>query len=90
MANYTFRCVKCGEFTLWYQGMRGNKREAYCPDCNTLSKRLFKPPITFRLDSRVKNRIESGMEPKIVKREDMPQNRKKRPNAARPWQAGHS
>jgi len=89
MANYTFLCESCGEFTLWYQGMRGNKREANCPDCDTVSKRMFKPPMTFRMDSRVKGRIERGMEPRVVKKEDMPKNRMKKPSVSRPWQAGH-
>lgn len=88
MANYTFQCKKCGEFTLWYQGMHGNKQEAACPDCNTAAKRVFKPPITFRIDSRVKHTIEQGMEPKVVKREALPKQIRK-PSVSRPWQAGH-
>lgn len=90
MANYTFHCSNCGEFTLWYQGMQGNRKEAECPDCTNVAKRMFKPPTTFRMDSRVKSRIERGMEPKVVKKEALPTNRTKRSSSSRPWQAGHS
>ncbi|MBP1968347.1 thymidylate kinase [Virgibacillus natechei] len=89
MANHTFFCEGCGEFTLWYQGIRGNKQEANCPDCKTLAKRMFKPPITFRMDSQVKGRIERGMEPRVVRKDDMPKNRNKKQGVSRPWQAGH-
>ncbi|MEW9675770.1 zinc ribbon domain-containing protein [Lentibacillus sp. L22] len=90
MANYTFRCESCGEFTLWYQGMKGNKREAECPECKRKAKRLFKPPITFRMDSRVKKRVERGMEPRIVNKKDLPKGGKRKSTVSRPWQAGHS
>lgn len=89
MANYTFLCHTCGEFTLWYQGMKGNKQEAECPDCNIAAKRIFKPPITFRMDGQVKSRIERGMEPRVVKRDDLPRIPYKKPTISRPWQAGH-
>jgi len=89
MPNYTFKCEECGEFTIWYAGMSGNREQASCPECNKEAKRVFLPPITFRMDSKVKGRVERGMEPRLVKREDMPKKAPSRPKAARPWQAGH-
>lgn len=72
MANYTFRCENCGDFTEWHKSTQGNKQQAKCPDCNGIAKRVFMPPITFRMDSRVKRTIEGGMEPKLVKKENLP------------------
>ncbi|MFD1609261.1 hypothetical protein [Oceanobacillus luteolus] len=42
------------------------------------------------MDGKLKQTIESGMEPKLVKKENMPVKPKKRAaGAARPWQTGH-
>lgn len=91
MANYTFSCKTCGHFTEWHQSTRGNKQESSCPECNAIAKRVFMPPITFRMSSALKRTIEEGMEPKLVKREDMPKTplKKAKPRITRPWQAGH-
>lgn len=89
MANYTFCCENCGEFTLWYKEMKGDKLENECPDCKRKSKRLFKPPMTFHMDNRVKSRIERGLEPRVVNKRDLPEKQKRKSNVSRPWQAGH-
>ncbi|MFD1361866.1 zinc ribbon domain-containing protein [Lentibacillus salinarum] len=89
MPSYTFSCKKCGEFTLWFQHMRGTRQEVQCPECSEAAKRVFKPPITFNMDSRVKKRIEKGMEPRVVNKKDLPKNTKRNPTISRPWQAGH-
>ncbi|WP_337192730.1 zinc ribbon domain-containing protein [Halobacillus halophilus] len=89
LAHFSFLCEACGEFTIWMTGMKESRREASCPDCQGVSKRVFKPPMTSRMDSRVKQRIENGMEPRTVRREDLPASRPRRQTTARPWQAGH-
>ncbi|MCJ0929845.1 hypothetical protein MST22_01545 [Virgibacillus halodenitrificans] len=53
---------------------RDNKQSTACPTCNTIAKRVFKPPMTLRMDSKVKKRIENGMKPRVVKKENMPKN----------------
>lgn len=94
MANYTFHCQQCGEFTEWHKNTKGNKQESQCPDCHRAAKRVFMPPITFRMDSTLKNTISKGMEPTLTKKADLPKVpikhaiRKKRPQL-RPWQAGN-
>lgn len=89
MASYTFFCKTCGEFTEWHTSTNGNKQEMECPDCHVIARRMYKPPITFRMDSRVKNRIMRGMEPRVVKKEDLPTNPYMRTQTSRPWQTGH-
>lgn len=90
VANYTFYCKTCGHFTEWHQSMKGNKQQSICPECNAVAKRVFMPPITFRMNSTLKRTIEEGMEPKLVKKEDMPKTPlKSKPRLTRPWQAGH-
>ena len=89
MPSYTFKCNSCGEFNVWFAGMNGNRQQSPCPDCQESARRVFLPPMTFRMDGKVKKSIERGMEPRLVKREEMPKKLKRRPSTARPWQAGH-
>lgn len=94
MANYTFKCQDCGEFTEWHKNTKGNKQISECPECQSEATRVFMPPITFKMDSKLKNVIASGMEPTLTKKEDLPKIpikhaiRKRRPQL-RPWQAGN-
>ncbi|CAM3842833.1 FmdB family zinc ribbon protein [Alkalicoccus chagannorensis] len=87
MPNYTFLCGGCGEFTQWHQSSRGPKSHALCPVCLHIARRQFKPVYTFRMDSSVKKRMEQGMEPRIVSRNQLPSTpiRKSVPHG-RPWQ----
>ena len=90
MPYYSFRCQDCGEFTVWHRSSKGNKLEEECPTCSNIAKRVFTPPTVYRMDGKLKQTIESGMEPKLVKKENMPVKPKKRAaGAARPWQTGH-
>ncbi|KGX88207.1 zinc ribbon domain-containing protein [Pontibacillus litoralis] len=89
MPSYTFLCPDCGEFTLWYNHMRGSHQEAECAKCNQLSKRVYRAPMTNQMDNKVKSRMERGMEPRVVNRTDLPNSKKRVPSAPRPWQAGH-
>ncbi|MGP4106474.1 FmdB family zinc ribbon protein [Virgibacillus sp. L01] len=89
MPSYSFSCETCGHFTLWNQHMEGNKQQAECPVCGGIAKRVFKPPITFKMDGLIKRRIENGMEPRIVNKNSLPKSMNRRPTASRPWQAGN-
>lgn len=90
MPFFTFRCPSCGDFSLWYKSSKGNNLEAECPSCSGASKRVFTPPNVYRMDHKLKQTIERGMEPRVVKKEDMPaRSNKRKKRISRPWQAGH-
>ncbi|HBZ09751.1 MAG TPA: zinc ribbon domain-containing protein [Bacillus bacterium] len=90
MPSYTFRCDDCGEFTLFFRSMGGNKGSAVCPTCSEDSKRVFLPPNLYSMPHELRSRIEKGMEPRRMTREELGQKRipKQRSSmASRPWQA---
>lgn len=76
MPNYTYACPSHGEFTL-NQSMNENHDSAVCPNCKATSNRVFVPFQTYKLDSKLKKKIESGKEPKVVKRDKLPLQQKK-------------
>lgn len=90
MAYYTFKCNVCGEFTEWHRSTKGNKQYSTCPTCDAIAKRVFKPPIVYRLDKKLKHTIEKGKEPQIRTKEQLTttaiQKVIKRSQSARPWQ----
>lgn len=83
MPNYTYACPNHGEFTL-NQSMNADHDSAVCPNCNATSNRVFVPFHTYQLDSKLKKKIESGAEPKVMKRENLPLQQKQKTNQ-RPW-----
>lgn len=83
MPNYTYACPSHGEFTL-NQSMNENHDSAVCPNCKATSDRVFVPFQTYKLDSKLKKKIESGKEPKVVKRDKLPLQQKNNKNP-RPW-----
>ncbi|MBD8006775.1 zinc ribbon domain-containing protein [Bacillus norwichensis] len=90
MPSYTFYCDDCGEFTLFFKSMEGNKESTDCPICSSASKRVFLPPNLYSMPNALKSRIEKGMEPRRMTREEL--GTKKLPQkrsavASRPWQA---
>ncbi|MBI5974157.1 FmdB family zinc ribbon protein [Staphylococcus canis] len=88
MPTYTYHCESCGTFTL-RQRMSEQHETATCPDCEAIAKREFQPFQTYRLDQRVKQRIEKGQQPRIVKGKDLPKKAAKPQNTSRPWMTGH-
>ena len=89
MPSYTFRCKECGEFTLFFKTMAGNKEIADCPICKVESKRVFLPPNLYTLSRKLSSRIEKGMEPTPMTREELgPSTPRKKPAVNRPWQVG--
>ncbi|MFD1205510.1 MULTISPECIES: zinc ribbon domain-containing protein [Sporosarcina] len=89
MPSYTFRCKDCGEFTLFFKTMAGNKQKTECPNCNQQSTRVFLAPNLYSLSREVSSRIEKGMEPQRMTRAELcPKQLVKKSKVNRPWQVG--
>ncbi|MBZ8176104.1 FmdB family zinc ribbon protein [Staphylococcus delphini] len=88
MPNYSYTCTNCGTFTI-RQSISEQHETAICPSCQQIAKREFVPFQTYKMDHRVKQRIEKGQQPRLVKREDLPKKRTLAPQMTRPWMAGH-
>jgi len=91
MPNYTFLCESCGEFTEHHKSTLGSKLFSECPECQSVTKRLFKPTARLRMNSVLKRKIEKGIEPQFVTRDQLPPKKRSSPSktAQRPWQVGH-
>ncbi|MFB7157147.1 MULTISPECIES: zinc ribbon domain-containing protein [unclassified Lysinibacillus] len=89
MPSYTFRCNDCGEFTLFFKSMAGNKDKSTCPICQLESNRVYFAPNVYSLSRALSSQIEKGMEPQIMSREELGANKpRKKAGANRPWQFG--
>ena len=89
MPSYTFRCKDCGEFTLFFKSMSGNKETIKCPDCSIEAKRVFLAPNLQSLSKELSSRIEKGMEPQRMTRKELgAKTPKKKATVNRPWQVG--
>lgn len=87
MPSYTFHCKECGEFTLFFKSSTGNRATAECPSCLLESKRVFFPPNLFSYSKEIRTRIEKGMEPRRMTREELGTTPRKNPKpSGRPWQ----
>ncbi|WP_367008724.1 hypothetical protein V6C87_01005 [Staphylococcus capitis subsp. urealyticus] len=51
--------------------------------------RVFNAFQTYKLDSKLKKRIERGHEPRVVPKTNSPKTRRKKAIQGRPWMAGH-
>lgn len=88
MPNYTYTCPTCDEFTI-RQSMNDIHNNVSCPECGHLFKRVYTAFQTYGMDSKLKNRIEQGQQPKLVTKDKLPQQNRATTNAVRPWMAGH-
>ncbi|WP_019240229.1 MULTISPECIES: FmdB family zinc ribbon protein [Bacillus] len=89
MPSYTFKCSDCGEFTLFLKSMADYKEKMQCPDCLQEASRIYQPPNLFSYSKEVRNRVEKGMEPRRMTKEELgPKHRKRKPQISRPWQVG--
>ena len=70
--------------------MSGNREMANCPECGQESMRIFYAPHIPSMSKQLKNRIEKGMEPRRMTREELntKQQIRKKPAVNRPWQVG--
>lgn len=69
---------------LFLKSMDGNKGTAECPACSSESKRLFLPPNLYSMSYTLKSRIEKGMEPRRMTREEL--GTRRIPKKSRLWQ----
>lgn len=91
LPSYTFHCEDCGEFTLFLKTMSGNKENRDCPNCKKESQRVYMPPNLFSISKEVRTRIEKGMEPRRMTKEELGPRQPKRKQSLsnRPWQVGN-
>lgn len=90
MPSYTFCCQNCGDFTLFLKSMTGKKDRAACPECLGESTRVYLPPNLFSYSKELRTRIEKGMEPRRMTREELgPRQKIKNKSTSRPWQVGN-
>ena len=57
MPKYTYDCSTCGPFTM-RQSMNEQHEYAYCPHCGDTSTRVFNAFQTYKMDGKLKQRIE--------------------------------
>jgi len=82
---YIFECKACGEYTR-RKSIHENLSNDVCPECFKEARRVYTPFMTNRLEKKLSHAIESGMEPKIMKKSELPKsNLKKNQNSTRPW-----
>lgn len=85
MPRYTFECEACGNYDTWKR-MTDDLSKDRCPGCHNESTRIFNVFNTNTLDSKVSQRIEQGMTPKVVKRENLPKSKVRQGEKnPRPW-----
>ncbi|MBX5318820.1 MULTISPECIES: zinc ribbon domain-containing protein [Staphylococcus] len=88
MPKYTYDCSTCGPFTM-RQSMNEQNDYAYCPHCGDTSTRVFNAFQTYKMDGKLKQRIEKGQQPRVVTKDKLPTNKRKKATQGRPWMAGH-
>lgn len=89
MPSYTFNCSHCGEFTLFFKSMSDYKGTVQCPDCQQEASRVYQPPNLYSHSKEIRTRVERGMEPRIMTKEELgPKQTKRKPQVSRPWQVG--
>ncbi|OZT77506.1 FmdB family zinc ribbon protein [Salinicoccus roseus] len=85
MPRYTFECETCGSYETWKRSTEDLAKDK-CPDCSSETRRVFQVFRTSYLDSKVSKRIEQGMTPKVVKKENLPKsNIRQKEKNPRPW-----
>ncbi|KIL49762.1 FmdB family zinc ribbon protein [Jeotgalibacillus soli] len=93
MPFYTFECIQCGIYDEWHKSTASYNEEAKCPSCYQERKRVFLPPNLLFTSQALRKRVDSGMEPKIVKKENIggkPRHHHKHSQQPkRPWQISH-
>ncbi|MFA7745151.1 FmdB family zinc ribbon protein [Salinicoccus roseus] len=85
MPRYTFECGTCGDYEIWKRSNEDLAKDR-CPDCGSETRRVFQVFRTSYLDSKVSKRIEQGMTPKVVKKENLQKsNIRQKEKNPRPW-----
>lgn len=68
MPRYDYMCEECGPFVQWLK-MSELTESITCPDCQQLSKRMYAAPGLIMTPQALRQRIERGVEPKIVRKQ---------------------
>lgn len=85
MPLYVFKCETCGEHTR-KKSIHDNLSRDSCPTCSEETKRVYTPFMTNTLDRKLSKAIETGMEPKVMKKNEIPKsNLKQKTKNPRPW-----
>lgn len=103
MPRYEYICEECGPFILWMSMSEVTER-VVCPDCEQMSKRMYSAPGLIFTSQALRQRIERGVEPKIVKKNEHShegsncqhhghthgkKNQNHQHASKRPWMVGH-
>ena len=86
MPIYEFLCEEnhCGQYEIWAT-IKDRPKNTICPKCGGAGQRIYSPPLTLTGTLRLK---ESTKEPKIVRGEELMDNRVKprlKESTSRPW-----
>lgn len=85
MPQYTFKCNDCGEYDVW-KSMSEDLARDRCPGCSSETYRVFTLFNVSQMDAKLVKKIDEGMMPKVVKREELPKgNIRKKEKNPRPW-----
>ncbi|MCI0529450.1 MAG: zinc ribbon domain-containing protein, partial [Nitrospira sp.] len=92
MPIYEFLCETCGPFEQ-RRSMEESSLLMTCPACQAVAKRIFSTPGFILIPGALRHRIESSVEPKVVKRpqseEPLPPPKLQMNGGGRPWQLDH-
>ncbi|WNC12974.1 zinc ribbon domain-containing protein [Brevibacillus brevis] len=68
MPRYEYGCEECGPFIQWLK-MSEVTDMAVCPECGQTSRRMYSACGLILTPQALRQRIERGAEPKIVRKE---------------------
>lgn len=68
MPRYEYVCDSCGPFIQW-MSMSEVTEQVVCPECEEMSNRAYSAPGLIFTSQALRQRIERGVEPKIVRKE---------------------
>ncbi|BAH44932.1 conserved hypothetical protein [Brevibacillus brevis NBRC 100599] len=68
MPRYDYMCEECGPFVQWLK-MSELTDSIACPNCRLPSKRLYAAPGLIMTPQALRQRIERGVEPKVVRKD---------------------
>lgn len=85
MPLYLFNCDTCGNYTR-RKSIHDDLSNDTCPKCEKSSSRVYTTFMTNVIDKKLSKAIESGMEPKVMKKNELPKsNIKSKNKVSRPW-----
>lgn len=67
MPRYEYLCEECGPFIRW-MSMSEVTDHVSCPDCEQSARRMYSAPGLIFTPQALRQRIERGVEPKVVRK----------------------